>query len=206
MGFYTRHILPHLIRSACGLPLVRRQRERVVPLASGEVVEIGIGSGPNLPLYDPTRVTRVIGIDPSEPLLGYARRAAIGAAFPVELRAASAERLPIASSSTDTAVLTFTLCSIPDAASALAEIRRVLRRGGSLLFLEHGLAPDEAVRRWQHRLDPLWGPLAGGCHLSRDIPALLSAAGFHAVELDTGYLRGAPRFAGYLYRGVASAH
>jgi ubiquinone/menaquinone biosynthesis C-methylase UbiE len=190
------------MHAACGMPLVRAQRQRIVPLASGEVVELGIGSGLNLPLYDPARVTRLVGIEPSVPLLERARHAARGAPFPVECLPASAERMPLPSRSADTAVVTFSLCSIGDVAAALAETRRVLRPGGTLLFLEHGLAPEENVRRWQRRLDPLWGRVAGGCHLSRDIPALVVAAGFRPAELDAGYLDGAPRFAGYLYRGV----
>jgi ubiquinone/menaquinone biosynthesis C-methylase UbiE len=205
MGWYDRHIFPRLMHAACSTPLVRAQRERIVPLAAGEVVEIGIGSGLNLPLYDPRRVTRLFGVDPSAPLLDQARRAAPQMPFPVECVEASAERMPLQSNSADTAVVTFSLCSIPDVHAALAETRRVLRPGGRLLFLEHGLAPDESVRRWQRRLDPLWGRLAGGCHLSRDIPALLTAAGFRPVELDAGYLSRAPRFAGFLYRGLARA-
>jgi ubiquinone/menaquinone biosynthesis C-methylase UbiE len=202
MGWYERHVFPRLMHAACSMPLVRAQRQRLVPLASGDVVELGIGSGLNLPLYDPARVTRLVGVEPMAPLLDRARRAARAVRFPVECLRASAERLPLPSRSVDTAVVTFSLCSIPDVAAALAETRRVLRPGGTLLFLEHGLAPQDSVRRWQRRLDPLWGRLAGGCHLSRDIPALVTAAGFLPIQLDAGYLGGTPRFASYLYRGV----
>jgi ubiquinone/menaquinone biosynthesis C-methylase UbiE len=202
MGWYDRYVFPRLMHAACSMPLVRAQRERIVPLAAGEVIEIGIGSGLNLPLYDPARVKRLVGVEPSATLLDRARHAARSARFPVEYLPARAERMPLPTASADTAVVTFSLCSIADVGLALAETRRVLRPGGTLLLLEHGLAPDESVRRWQRRLDPLWGHLAGGCHLSRDIPGLLTTAGFRPVELKSGYLGGAPRFAGYLYRGL----
>jgi ubiquinone/menaquinone biosynthesis C-methylase UbiE len=202
MGWYDRYVFPRLMHATCSMPLVRAQRERIVPLASGEVVEIGIGSGLNLPLYDPARVTRLVGLEPSAPLVDRARRAARAAPFPFECLPARAERMPLPSRSADTVVVTFSLCSISDVAGALAETRRVLRAGGQLLLLEHGLAPEESVRRWQRRLDPLWGRLAGGCHLSRDIPALMAAARFRPAELQAAYLSGAPRFAGYLYRGI----
>jgi ubiquinone/menaquinone biosynthesis C-methylase UbiE len=201
VGWYNRNIFPRLMHAACSMPLIHAQRERIVPLASGEVVEIGIGSGLNLPLYDPARVTRLVGVEPSAPLLDRTRKVARRVPFAVECLPASAERLPLPSHSVDTAVVTFSLCSIADVAAALAETRRVLRPGGRLLFLEHGLAPEESVQRWQRRLDPLWGRVAGGCHLSRDIPALVTAAGFRPAALDAAYLAGAPRFAGYLYRG-----
>ena len=204
MGFYDKYLLPRIIDCSCGMRLVRGARARLAPLASGDVLEIGIGSGLNLPLYDAARVRRVFGIDPSGPMIDYSRKRSAGLIFPVELRLASAEQVALPSDSIDTVVVTFALCSIPDVEAALREMRRVLKPDGKLLFLEHGLAPDSRVRRWQRRLTPLWKTLAGGCHLDRDIPALIVAAGFRIDNLDKKYLPRVPRFAGYGYRGIAS--
>ena len=205
MNFYDRHILPRLIHWSCGMPLVTEERRRVVPQARGRVLDVGIGSGHNLPLYDPQRVTAVVGLDPSSELLDYTRARAHGCAFPVELVPEPAETMQLAAASFDTVVLTYTLCSIPDAAQALRQIRRVLKPEGRLLFCEHGAAPDPAVRRWQARLSPLWLRLAGGCHLLRDAPALLAQGGFRVEQLDTHYVSGAPRFVGWHTIGVARA-
>lgn len=185
MGLYDRHILPHLIDFACGMGAVMKARSQLVPQARGRVLEIGIGSGLNLSFYDPQRVEVVVGVDPS-----------------VEMIALELGQIQAAEASFDDIVCTFTLCTIPDAIAALREMRRVLKPGGRLLFCEHGLAPDLPVVRWQKRLTPLWKPLAGGCHLDRDIPALIGAGGFHIRELSTGYLKG-PRPMTHVYRGWA---
>ena len=204
MNLYERHVLPYAIDCACGLPAVRRKRAAVVPLAAGRVLEIGIGTGRNIPHYDPAKVARVVGIDPAAQMHPLARRRMRRAGIAVELMALSAERIPLPDASFDTAVVTYSLCTIPDPVAALAEVRRLLVPGGRLLFCEHGRAPDEGVRRWQRRLQPLWGPLAGGCQLGRDIPALLEAGGFAATDMKTGYIPG-PRFATYHYWGSAAA-
>lgn len=201
MGWYSRHILPHLLDCACGIRPVQEQRRKVIPAARGDVLEVGIGTGLNVPFYDATRVRRVVGVDPSLELHALARRRIDRAGLPVELVGLSAERLPLGAATFDTVVCTYTLCSIADPAAALAEMRRVLRPGGRLLFSEHGLAPDEAVRRWQHRLQPFWSPLAGGCKLTVNVPQLLQAAGFDA-RIESAYLPG-PRFLGYHYWGEA---
>lgn len=203
-GFYDRRILPYLIDFACGMKDIRRQRDKVVPHARGRVLEVGIGTGLNFAHYDKSRVERVVGVDPAETMHRLARRRAAHAGVDVELVGMSAERLPLADAGFDSVLVTYSLCTIADPLAALAEMRRVLRPGGRLLFCEHGRAPDESVRRWQERLQPVWGKLAGGCHLGRDIPALLRQAGFQSRDLETGYLPG-PRFVTYHYWGSAEA-
>lgn len=202
MGLYDRHILPHLIDFACGMGAVMKARSQIVPLAEGRVLEIGIGSGLNLSFYDPQRVEVVVGVDPSAAMQRLARERAARCQVPVEMIALELGQIQAADASFDDIVCTFTLCTIPDAVSALREMRRVLKPGGRLLFCEHGLAPDLPVVRWQKRLTPLWKPLAGGCHLDRDIPALIEAGGFHIRQLETGYLKG-PRPMTHVYRGWA---
>ncbi len=165
-------------------------RQKVVPLAWGRVLEVGLGTGLNMPYYDPTRVTHITGLDPALELQPRACRRIEASGLAVELLALSAERIPRPDASFDTVAVTYSLSPIPDPLAALQEMRRVLAPGGSLLFCEHGRAPDAAVARWQDRLQGLWGPLAGGCHLNRDIPALLHAAGLHCPQLHTGYLPG----------------
>jgi len=202
MRVYDRYILPHLIDFACGMGAVMKARSQLVPLAQGRVLEIGIGSGLNLGFYDPQRVEVVVGVDPSAAMQRLARERAARCQVPVEMIALELGQIQAADASFDDIVCTFTLCTIPDAISALREMRRVLKPGGRLLFCEHGLAPDLPVVRWQKRLTPLWKPLAGGCHLDRDIPALIGAGGFHIRELSTGYLKG-PRPMTHVYRGWA---
>ncbi len=202
MGFYDRHVLPRLIDYACGMGEVMKTRSKIVPQAEGRVLEIGIGTGLNLGFYDPARVQVVIGVDPAAQMQALARQRAAAIAIPVETIALELGEIQAGDASFDSIVCTFTLCTIPDAAAALREMRRVLKPGGRLLFAEHGLAPDAPVVRWQHRLTPLWKPLAGGCHLNRDIPRLIEAGGFAIRELHTGYLQG-PRPMTFVYRGWA---
>jgi ubiquinone/menaquinone biosynthesis C-methylase UbiE len=203
MGFYARHVLPRLIELSCGTEAVQRQRRKVVPLAEGRVLEVGIGSGLNLPHYDPAKVERVFGLDPAEEMLAYARPRSNDAAFPVEFLALEGERIPLDRDSVDTVLVTYALCTIPDAVAALQGMGRVLKPGGQLIFCEHGRAPDAAVRRWQDRLNPIWKRIGGGCNLDRDIPGLIEAAGFRIETLETAYLPRAPRFAGFNYWGFA---
>jgi ubiquinone/menaquinone biosynthesis C-methylase UbiE len=199
MGLYSRHMLPWLIDRAMRQKVLGPYRARVVGAAEGRVLEFGIGSGLNLPLYG-AAVHTVIGVEPSSALLDRARRQA--AQMPVELIEGSAEALPLADMSVDTVVTTWTLCTIPDAARALAEAHRVLRPGGALLFVEHGRAPEPGVARWQDRLDPLWSRLAGGCHLNRSIDRLIRSAGFRLDRLETSRVPG-PRTHTFLYHGRA---
>ncbi len=204
MNFYDRFMLPPLTHWACGTALLARQRAALIPAARGRVLEIGIGSALNLDYYDAASVSSLTGVDPSQQLLAYAEKRINRVAFPVDLIPASAESLPLPDDSADTIVVTFSLCTIPDIAAALEEMHRVLKPSGRLLFCEHGLAPDAPVQRWQRRLDPLWGRIAGGCHLSRNIPQLLNDANFRFTELHSAYLPRSPRFAGYIYRGSAN--
>jgi ubiquinone/menaquinone biosynthesis C-methylase UbiE len=178
-------------------------RQRVIGAAEGRVLEIGVGSGLNLPLYGRS-VRSVIGLEPSPELLRMARSRATAAAVPVELLDASAEAIPLDNNSIDTVVTTWTLCTIRDAPRALAEMRRVLRPSGALLFVEHGRAPEPGVARWQDRLDPLWRRIAGGCHLNLKIDDLISASGFRIESLANARLPG-PRTHTFLYEGRAKA-
>lgn len=202
-GWYDRHLLPWLIDFACGVPAIAAQRSKVVPRAAGQVLEIGIGTGRNLAFYDRSRVTRLTGVDPAAEMHALAQRRSRRLGLPVELVQVAAERLPLEAASVDCVVCTYTLCTVPDPAAALAEMRRVLRPGGRLLFSEHGLAPDARVARWQARIEPWWSRIAGGCHLTRDVPLLLKDAGFRA-ELETGYVAW-PRALGYNFWGEARA-
>lgn len=204
MNLYDRYLLPYLIDWACGISPVQRQRAKIVPRAQGRVLEIGIGTGRNLPFYDHARLGQLYGLDPALQMHRLARRRMRQTGLKVELLDLPAEHIPMEDASFDTVLTTFTLCTIPDAVTALREMRRVLKPGGRLLFCEHGAAPDAGVRRWQDRLTPLWKPIAGGCHLNRDIPALLRDGGFAIHDLEQLYLPG-PRPLTYNYWGSASA-
>ena len=201
-SWYERHVLPYLIDLACGMPAVEKQRRAVVPLASGQVLEIGIGTGRNLRYYDAGKVQRLYGLDPALQWHPIAQRRLRKTGLRVEPLALSAEAIPLEDHSVDTVVCTYTLCTIPDPAKALGEFRRVLKPGGQLLFSEHGLAPDASVANWQRRLEPYWKPLAGGCHLTRAVPELLNDAGFEIENIDRRYLKG-PRPLTWNSRGLA---
>jgi ubiquinone/menaquinone biosynthesis C-methylase UbiE len=201
VSFYGDRILPHLLNLAMRHKELAAYRQRVVPAAQGRVLEIGIGSGLNLPFYVPG-VDAVIGLDPSSPLLAMVQGQATASA-PVSMLQGTAEAIPLEAASVDTVVTTWTLCSIPNVTAALADMRRVLKPNGMLLFVEHGKAPDAAVARWQDRLTPLWKPIAGGCHLNRKIDALIHDAGFTVTDLRAGYMRG-PRPFTFMYEGRAT--
>jgi ubiquinone/menaquinone biosynthesis C-methylase UbiE len=201
-GWYERHILPFLIDLACGVKPVRRQRAKVVPRAHGRVLEVGIGSGLNMPYYDKSRVAAIVGIDPSPALRRRAEARIARSGIPVEFVGLSAEKIPLPDAIFDSVLITYTLCSIAEPLAALEEMRRVLKPGGRLIFCEHGRAPDASVRRWQDRLTPLWSRFGGGCHLNRDIPALLHAGGFECSDVQTMYLPG-PRPMTFNYWGEA---
>lgn len=203
-NWYDRHVLPYLIDFACGVKPVNRQREKVVPQAHGRVLEIGIGTGLNLAHYDKRKVTKLVGLDPSVQMHALAEKRRRQAGLEVELIGLSAETIPLPDASFDTVVITFTLCTIPDPVSALKEMRRVLVPGGTLLFCEHGAAPDVPVLAWQNRLTPHWKKVAGGCHLNRRIPDLITEAGFSLEESAQQYLPG-PKVLMYNYWGVARA-
>jgi len=202
MGFYERWVLPRLLELAMRQPVLEQYRKRAVASARGQVLEIGVGSGLNLAHYGPA-VERVCAIDPAPEGLRLASARSGQAVVPVSLVQASGERLPFAGGTFDIVVMTWTLCSITDPVAALIEMRRVLKRHGSLLFVEHGLSSDYRVARWQHGLTPGWRRLCGGCHLARRIDELLHAAGFQLDALETGYMTG-PKPWTFLYQGRAS--
>jgi ubiquinone/menaquinone biosynthesis C-methylase UbiE len=201
MGFYSDVILPRLCDLAMRNKLLVPIRERVIGAAEGRVLEIGAGSGLNLPFYRP-EVAEVLALEPAPRLLAMARSASRDASIPVRFLEASAEAIPLDDHCVDTIVTTWTLCSIPHAATALAEMRRVLRPGGKLLFVEHGLSPDESVRRWQDLITPAWRCIGGGCHLNRPIRTMIEGAGFRFDRIETGYIPG-PRLMTFMYEGSA---
>jgi ubiquinone/menaquinone biosynthesis C-methylase UbiE len=202
-NWYERQVLPYLINLACGTRPIGKQRAKVIPLAQGRVLEVGIGTGLNLPFYDKARVRSIVGVDPALRMHRLALRRIRDTGLKVELIGLSAETLAAQDASFDTVVSTYTLCTIPDPVGALREMRRVLVPGGKLLFSEHGRAPDAGVLAWQTRLQPYWSRFSGGCQLDRDIPALLAEAGFRP-EVQQRYIPG-PRFLSYHYWGEAVA-
>lgn len=205
MSFYQRHIEPRLVSFACGLKPIARQRAKIVPRAHGVVLEVGFGSGHNLPFYAAERVEKLFALEPSEGMRRRARGRLAETPLDVELLDLPGEKIPLAAASVDSVLITYTLCTIPEVAKALGEIRRVLKPGGEMFFCEHGRAPDPGVARWQDRLNGVWGAIAGGCNLNRDIPGLLRNSGFMISGLEEMYLPGTPKFAGYNYWGTAVA-
>ena len=203
MSFYDRHILPYVIDLACGMKAVTRQREKVVPQAQGRVLEIGIGTGLNLKHYQPALVDELTGLDPELAMHRLAKKRLEQSGLAADLVGLDAESIPLDDNLFDTIVCTYTLCTIPDPAAALLEMKRVLAPSGQLLFCEHGKAPDAQVRKWQERLNPIWNQFAGGCNLNRAIPDLLSDAGFNVDTLEQMYIPGT-KFATYNYWGAAS--
>jgi SAM-dependent methyltransferase len=202
-SLYDRFVLPALLKCACSSPPIMKQRAKVVPHAAGRVLELGIGLGMNLQLYDPQKVESVTGVDPAPKLRAAAEAAPRDPRLQVRVEDGCAEALPFADGSFDCIVCTFTLCSVQSPARALSEARRVLRPGGRLLFCEHGLAPDAGVARWQRRIEPVWKRIAGGCHLTRPVTAAIERAGFAIVQRECMYVPRAPRFAGWNEWGEA---
>lgn len=203
MSLYDRYLLAPMIDRMCGTREVMDIRREVVPLAEGDVVELGMGSGLNLGLYAPDRVRRVVGIDPGEHITALARERIEACPVEVELLRISGEEIAAEARSFDTAVVTFTFCTIPDVYRAIAEVRRLLKPGGRLLFAEHGLSPEQRLARWQHRVNPLWKALAGGCHLNRNTRRLLEDGGFRITEIREDHAMPGPRIATWVTRGVA---
>jgi len=190
MGFYDTYFLPKLVHLSCGQKPAMRQREKVVPLATGRVLEIGIGSGLNIPFYDAHKVEHLWGLDPSAEMWSIAEKNAAEHHLDVEFILSGAESIPLHNNSVDSVLMTFTMCTIPDVMTALSEIRRVLKPSGRLIFCEHGSAPEESVRRWQNLVNPIWSTLAGGCNLNRSISTLLEQSGFISNDMQTMYLPG----------------
>ena len=204
MSFYEDKILPHVLDISCSTKPTRKQREKVVPLAEGDVLEIGFGSGLNLPYYDRDKVRRIWGLEPSDGMRRKAQPAVDESGLDVEFIDLPGEQIPLDADSVDTILVTYTLCTIPNAVTALAGMRRVLKPGGTLIYCEHGVAPDESVRRWQDRLNPAWRSLAGGCNMNRNIPDLLARGGFEPVKVWQRYIPG-PKILCYNYWGSVRA-
>jgi len=203
MGIYDRYVLPKVVHFVCGLEPTMRQREKIVPLAGGRVLEIGIGSGLNLPLYDVSKVEHLWGLDPSREMWAIAEKRMNGVDLDVEFVEGDAANIPLDDDSADTILITYTLCTIPEVLPSLTEMRRVLRPGCELIFCEHGRAPDPGVSKWQDRMNPIWKRFGGGCNLNRPIPSLLETGGFTVQTLETMYLPGW-RPASFNYWGTAT--
>jgi ubiquinone/menaquinone biosynthesis C-methylase UbiE len=203
MNLYEKYCLPHLINLACGLKIVQQQRAKIVPLAEGKILEVGMGSGLNMPFYNPDKVEMVWGLEPSEPMRELARKNIHDLPFELRWLDLPGEEIPLDDNSVDTVLLTYTLCTIPDWMMALEQMRRVLKSDGKLLFCEHGEAPEENIRQWQKRINPAWKKMAGGCHLDRPIPEFLKQAGFKIEKMEQQYLPSGPKIAGYNYWGIA---
>ncbi|MDA8683507.1 class I SAM-dependent methyltransferase [Gammaproteobacteria bacterium] len=202
MSLYNKYILPKFLNCACGSKPINYQRQKVVPLAKGKVLDIGIGSGLNIPFYNSDKIDKVIGIDPSHELIELAKELANDSKTSIDFVIGSAESIPYPDNFFDTLLVTYTMCTIPNVAIANKEMWRVLKDDGRLIFCEHGLAPDKKISKWQNRIDPFWGKIAGGCHLNRDIQKLITDAGFSFESLDKMYIPSTPKFAGYNYWGI----
>jgi ubiquinone/menaquinone biosynthesis C-methylase UbiE len=204
MGFYSRHILPRLLDTAMSAKPITYQRKKVVPRAQGRVLEIGFGAGHNLPFYDPAKVERLWALEPAAEMRARSAERAAASPIPLEYLGLPGEQIPLDNDAADTILITYTLCTIPDVMKALGEMRRVMKPSGRMIFCEHGEAPDESVARWQRRITPVWKAIGGGCHVGRAIPKLIRDAGFKVEDMETMYLPGTLRFAGFTYWGSAS--
>jgi ubiquinone/menaquinone biosynthesis C-methylase UbiE len=204
MGLYDHYILPRLLDAAMSTKPIRYQRKKVVPRAEGRVLEVGFGAGHNLPFYDAAKVTHLWALEPSAEMRARAAERVAQSPLDIEFIDLPGEQIPLDADAADTILITYTLCTIPDVMKALGEMRRVLKPAGKMIFCEHGEAPDESVRRWQRRLTPAWKAIGGGCHVGRQIPKLIADSGFKLEDMQTMYLPGTPRFAGFNYWGQAA--
>ncbi len=203
MSFYENKILPHIIDCSCSMKPIMALRQKVVPLARGVVLEVGMGSGLNLPLYDNEKIDFVWGLEPSMGMRHKAEKNLRKSSVEVKWLDLPGEQIPLDDNSVDTVLLTYTLCTIPDWQAALQQMRRVLKPDGLLLFCEHGRSPESKVSRWQDRLTPMWKKFAGGCHLNRPISDYIESCDFKITQQENLYMEGAPRFVGYMYCGQA---
>lgn len=202
-SWWDRHAVPRVVKIACGAGQIMKLRSQLIPLAKGDVFEIGCGGGINQQFYRADQITSYAGIDPGAKLLDYARSEAVKKGWKADIRDGIGEDIPFIDNSFDTAVCTYTLCSVQDSAQVLKEMRRILRPGGTLLFLEHGRAPDPDVAKWQDRIEPVWKPIAGGCHLTRPITSAVNEAGFAVELMGARYAPKTPRWAGWMEWGSA---
>tara|TARA_B100001063_G_C16700126_1_gene522107 strand:- start:195 stop:812 length:618 start_codon:yes stop_codon:yes gene_type:complete len=203
LSLYDKYILPKVLNCTCGSKPISYQRKKVVPLAKGKILDIGIGSGLNIPFYDLSKIDKIYGLDPSSELIKIAKKIAVKKNISIEFLLCGAEDIPLPNNSIDTVLITYSMCTIPEVLKANYEMLRVLKSDGRLIFCEHGLAPDKSVAKWQKRINPVWGKIAGGCNLDRDIPNLISSSGFKILSIEEMYLPSTPKFAGYNYWGIA---
>ena len=203
-SLYNKYLVPKILDVCCSTKPIKYQRNKIVPHAKGVVLEIGIGSGLNLPFYNGSIVKKIYGLDPSEELNEIARKNASSTKLDIDFIISGAEEIKLPSNSVDTVLITYTLCTIPEFKSALREIKRVLRNDGIMLFCEHGLAPDKNVKKWQNRINPLWGKLFGGCNINRNIPHIIQDSGLNIKKLEQMYLPSTPKIVAYNFWGVAS--
>ena len=203
MGFYDTHIEPRFVSAVCGMEAIANERARVAPAAEGRVLEIGFGSGHNAPYYDRSKITHLFALEPSAAWRRLGEKRIRDLPFSVDWLDLPGEEIPLEDKSVDTVLVTFSLCTIPGVDAALAGMRRVLKPGGKLVFLEHGAAPDDGVARWQNRLNGVWGKLAGGCHLNRDPVSLIRKNGYRLDNVEAHYLPRTPKIAGFVSSGVA---
>jgi len=203
MNIYEKYVLPKFLNFACNTKPMRYQREKVVPLAKGNILEVGIGSGLNLPFYNISKVKKIWGLDPSEELNEMARKISSTSSMEVEFLLAGAEQIPLPDNSIDTVLITYTICTIPEIDFAMKEMKRVLRPDGEMIFCEHGKAPDENIVKWQNKINPYWNVIGGGCNINRDIPRLIESAGFLIKSLESMYIPGTPKIFGFNYWGIA---
>ena len=201
---YEKHLLPKMLDCCCSTKPINYQRNKVDPYAKGKILEIGIGSGINIPFYKKSQIEKLYGLDPSEELNHMALKVANKHNLDVEFLLSGAEEIPLPSNSIDTILITYTLCTIPDLNSSMSEMKRVLKDDGNFLFCEHGIAPDLNIVKWQNRINPVWGKLFGGCSINRDIPDIIQSSGFKLNKLNQMYLPGTPKIVGYNYWGHAS--
>ena len=204
MAFYRNHMYPKVVSALGNPPPIQKIRERIIPLAHGTVLELGVGPGVNFPHYDGTRVDKIFALEPNPGMVQRAEKLSRQTKLDVEFLDLPGERIPLPANSVDTVVSTFTLCTIPGVVDAIQGVGRILKPGGKFIFFEHGLSPDDGVRRWQKRLEPLFQLAFEGCHVTRDIPSLISEGGFKVEEIETGYIAPFPKCGSYCFWGVAS--
>ena len=202
-NLYDKFVLPKLLDVCCSTKPINYQRNKIVPNAKGDILEIGIGSGLNIPYYDPKKINKIIGLDPSEELNDMAKENAAKSNINIDILIAGAEEIPLPSNSIDTVLITYSLCTIPNLADSLKEIKRVMKNDAEMIFCEHGIAPDLRIQNWQNKINPLWGKLFGGCNINRDIPKILVNSEFKIQTLEQMYLPSTPKIVGYNYWGLA---
>lgn len=202
-SWYEKFFLPKLCDKCCSTKPINYQRNKVVPLAQGVVLEIGMGSGLNIPFYNKNNIEKIIGLDPSEELNFLAKKVAKKNNIEIDFIISGAEDIALPDNSIDTILITYTLCTIPDLDNSMAEIKRVLKSDGKFIFCEHGIAPDQNIVKWQTRINPIWKALMGGCNINRNIPKIISDGGFDITNINEMYLPSTPKIVGYNYWGIA---